>query len=81
MKTSGLGRYSLSIGAAAALLAACGVLRPAQDDMQPPIGAPADAIAHRMQPAKFPTGSCIASTTAGSEHVTEPTTEQTRTEL
>jgi uncharacterized repeat protein (TIGR03803 family) len=32
--------YALSIGAAAALLAGCGVLRQAQDDTQPPIGAP-----------------------------------------
>ncbi|MGB6517410.1 MAG: hypothetical protein WBE79_02760 [Candidatus Cybelea sp.] len=33
-------RNALSVCVAAALLAGCGVLRQAQDDMQPPIGAP-----------------------------------------
>ena len=41
MGTFAVGRYAVSIGAAAVLLAACGALRQAQDDMQPPIGAPA----------------------------------------
>jgi uncharacterized repeat protein (TIGR03803 family) len=38
MKTLGL--YALNVGAVAVLLAGCGALRPAQDDMQPPIAAP-----------------------------------------
>jgi hypothetical protein len=40
MKGFGLGRYALSGGVAVALLAGCGALRQAQDDTQPPIGAP-----------------------------------------
>jgi uncharacterized repeat protein (TIGR03803 family) len=36
-------RFALIIGTGAALLAGCGVLRQAQDDTQPPIGAPATA--------------------------------------
>ncbi|MGA7201317.1 MAG: choice-of-anchor tandem repeat GloVer-containing protein [Candidatus Cybelea sp.] len=40
MKTITASRYVLSIGVAAALLAGCGVLRQAQDDMQLPITGP-----------------------------------------
>jgi uncharacterized repeat protein (TIGR03803 family) len=40
MRISGLRRDALSACAAAAILAGCGALRQAQDDMQPPIGAP-----------------------------------------
>jgi hypothetical protein len=39
MKSLGLTRYALTIGAGAALLAGCGALRQAQDDM-PPVTAP-----------------------------------------
>lgn len=35
-----LARFALAISLSAALLGGCGVLRQAQDDMQPPIGAP-----------------------------------------
>jgi hypothetical protein len=41
MGISGFGRYALMSCVAAAMLAGCGALRQAQDDMQPPIGAPA----------------------------------------
>lgn len=40
MKDLRFGRYTLCCCVAAALLAGCGALRQAQDDMQPPIGAP-----------------------------------------
>jgi hypothetical protein len=33
-------RYALAMGTASAMLAGCGVLRQAEDDTQPPIGAP-----------------------------------------
>jgi uncharacterized repeat protein (TIGR03803 family) len=45
MDRSNLGRGVLSFCVAAALLAGCGVLRQAQDDMQPPIGVPG-AVPH-----------------------------------
>jgi uncharacterized repeat protein (TIGR03803 family) len=38
-----IGRYFLSISVAATVFAGCGVLRQAQDDMQPPIAAPGAA--------------------------------------
>jgi hypothetical protein len=40
MSTFAFNRYALTVSAAAALLAGCGVLRQAQDDTQVPIGAP-----------------------------------------
>jgi hypothetical protein len=40
MRISGLSHYAYSGCAAVAMLAGCGALRQAQDDMQPPIGAP-----------------------------------------
>jgi len=57
MKSLGLGRYALSSWVGAALLAGCGALRQAQDDTQPPIGAPgampqSRAIAARAEHGK-----------------------------
>jgi uncharacterized repeat protein (TIGR03803 family) len=40
MRISGFINYALTSCAAAAMLVGCGTLRQAQDDMQPPIGAP-----------------------------------------
>ncbi len=40
MRIPGLNHFALSSCVAAAMLAGCGALRQAQDDMQPPIGAP-----------------------------------------
>jgi uncharacterized repeat protein (TIGR03803 family) len=39
MRVSGFGRHVLTSCVAVAMLAGCGVLRQAQDDMQPPVGA------------------------------------------
>ena len=44
-------RSALSIGAAAVLLAGCGVLRQAQDDMQPPIGPQGATAQSRVRTA------------------------------
>ena len=43
-------RSALSISVAAALPAGCGALRQAQDDMQPPIGAPGTIPQSRANP-------------------------------
>jgi hypothetical protein len=54
-------RYALSSCAAVAMLAGCGALRQAQDDVQPPIGAPgampqaAAIAAHVRHPVADPT--------------------------
>ena len=48
MKHLEFGRVALSSCIAAALLAGCGVLRQAQDDMQPPIGAPDFPLARKV---------------------------------
>ncbi|MGA2760768.1 MAG: hypothetical protein ABSF08_10665 [Candidatus Cybelea sp.] len=40
MKSLGFGRVTLSSCVVAVMLAGCGVLRQAQDDMQPPVGSP-----------------------------------------
>jgi hypothetical protein len=42
MKSLDFGRCALTGCVAAAMLAGCGALRQAQDDMQPPIGAPGE---------------------------------------
>jgi hypothetical protein len=47
MKTFSLGTDALGAGVAVALLAGCGVLRQAQDDMQPPGAMPRTTIAMR----------------------------------
>ena len=59
MKSIRLGTHALTGGVAIALLAGCGALRQAQDDTQPPIGAPGAALrapasaVRPAQPASF----------------------------
>jgi hypothetical protein len=56
MKDLNRSRCAISFCLAATLLASCGALRQAQDDMQPPIGAPAtNAVPPAQVPARRPT--------------------------